>query len=467
MSPARRALACALVVLGIFGASAGSAFAHATLIGASPDVKSHVKTTPTSVLVRFSEGVQVVNRTDVTVVDSRGTRVDAARPHTLPGDSSAVVIPLKGTLLPDSYTVRVRVVSSDSHATDQVFVFGVGTAPLKPPVLTGTGGLSDNSASVVVARAVELVALGLLLGLIAFRLLAWGPAAAGGVDGDDRDRALRHGQRLFWRAFWPLVVLAGIAETTILAAKSAVVFHTSLATAFVHPGDAYRLVSASRFGDLFGWRGAALAALVAVAFVTWTAESARQSPAARRGPLGLMAGLGVVALTMLSTQGHASQAPLAPLSVLADAAHLTAAAIWVAGLPCLAVVLLRAPRLLPGGAGRRIASATMSRFSRIALWSVAIISVTGLARMAGELSSVSQLWGTEYGRSLIMKATLLAPIMVLAVRHRRMVAAMGEGWTPSAARLRAVARTVQMELALAVGIIGVAAVLVAQVPGRV
>jgi hypothetical protein len=37
---------------------------------------------------------------------------------------------------------------------------------------------------------------------------------------------------------------------------------------------------------------------------------------------------------------------------------------------------------------------------------------------------------------------------------------------PTAARLRAVARTVQMELTIAAAIIGVAALLVAQIPGR-
>jgi putative copper export protein len=168
---------------------------------------------------------------------------------------------------------------------------------------------------------------------------------------------------------------------------------------------------------------------------------------------------------MLATQGHASQAPLAPLSIAADAAHLSGAAIWIGGLPCLLAVLLRAPRALPES-GRALASATLSRFSRIALWSVAVIAVTGLARMAGELSSITQLWGTGYGRDLMLKASLLAPILVLARRNRRMVAALAGGLAPSAARLRTVARSVQMELTIAIGIITLAAILVAQIPGR-
>jgi copper transport protein len=467
MSSIRRTLVCALVAVGMLATTAGPALAHATLLSSTPASGGRVQDSSPTITLRFSEAVQVLNRSDVTIVDGRGVRVDSGRPSTAPGDPQKLLIPLRGPLVPSSYTVRYRVVSADSHSAAQAYVFAVGKAPLGEPILAGSGGLSDTSPAAVIARIVELVGLGLLLGLLAFRALVWGPAVAAARDLPDADResALRHGQRMFWRAFWTLAVVAGVAETGILAAKSAVVFHTGLLSAAVHPAGAFRLVAASRFGDMLGWRSAALLALVAVAFVTWTAESAAAPSAGRRGPLALMAAFGVAALTMLATQGHASQAPLAPLSIAADAAHLSGAAIWIGGLPCLLAVLLRAPRALPES-GRALASATLSRFSRIALWSVAVIAVTGLARMAGELSSVTQLWGTGYGRDLMLKASLLAPILILARRNRRMVAALAGGLAPSAARLRTVARSVQMELTIAIGIITLAAILVAQIPGR-
>jgi putative copper export protein len=86
--------------------------------------------------------------------------------------------------------------------------------------------------------------------------------------------------------------------------------------------------------------------------------------------------------------------------------------------------------------------------------------------MAGELSSLAQLWSTGYGRDLMLKASLLLPILILARRNRRLVATLADGATPTVARLRAAARSVQMELAVAAGIIALAALLVAQVPGR-
>jgi putative copper resistance protein D len=131
----------------------------------------------------------------------------------------------------------------------------------------------------------------------------------------------------------------------------------------------------------------------------------------------------------------------------------------------VAAILLRAPRALPD-TGRTLASAALGRFSRVALWCVVAIAVTGLVRAAGELSSPLELVTTGYGRSLILKSSLLLPILVLARRNRDAVAKIAGGLTPTAARLRAVARRVQMELAIAMGVIVVAALLVAQVPGR-
>jgi copper transport protein len=420
-------------------------------------------------VLRFSEPVQILNRSDISVVNGRGRRVDTGAARTAAGDPRRVVVPVRGPLLPESYTVRYRVVSADAHAAAQAFVFGVGRARLAAPILAGSGGLTDTSPAAVTIRVAELAALGLLLGLLAFRALVWGPAlaAAGARDlsPDERDRALGYGQRLFWRAFWALAVVAGVAEAAVLAAKSAVVFHTGLIDAALHPQAAYHLVAVSRFGDLLGWRSAALAALVAVAFVAWSAERAAPPSTGKRAPLAAMALLALTAVTLLASQGHASQAPLPAASIAADAIHLGGVAIWVGGLPCLVAVLFRAPRVLPD-AGRTLASTTLARFSRVALWSVAIIAITGLARLAGELSSPEQLWTTAYGRDVLLKAQLLIPILFLARRNRRLVAALAGGLTPTAARLRAVGRSVQIELTIAIGIVAVAALLVAQVPGR-
>jgi copper transport protein len=462
MSAARRALVCALVALGVLAASAAPTWAHASLLGSTPRSGGHVADSPSQVVLRFSEPVQVLNRSDVSVVDHNGQKVDTGAPHSAPGDPRQVIVPLHRPLVPDSYTVRYRLVSADSHSVVAALVYATGGAPLRPPVWDGAGGLSDTSPVAVGARLLELVALGLLLGLIGFRALVWSPAVARAdrLPEAERENALLSGRRL-----WALTVLAGVAEYTVLTAKSAIVFHTGFVASALDPAAASHLISASRFGDLLGLRYAALIVLAAVAFATWTVESASVPSPGRRGPLAAMGLLAIAALTLLAGQGHASQAPLAPLQVAADAAHLTAVAFWVGGLLCVAAVLLRAPRALPD-AGRTLASAALRRFSRVALWCVVAIAVTGVVRALGELGSPLELVTTGYGRSLILKSSLLVPILLLARRNRATVAKLAGGLTPTAARLRAVARRVQMELTIAMGVIVVAALLVAQVPGR-
>ncbi len=208
MSRIRRVLCCALIAVGLLGVTAGPALAHATLLGATPGVNGRgVSEGQQSVALRFSEPVQILNRSDISVVNERGRQVDTGAAHTIQGNPEEVIIPLRGPLLPFSYTVRYRVVSSDSHAVSAAFVFGVGKAKLGDPILAGSGGLSDTSPPAVAARAVELTALGLLVGLIVFRLLVWGPAVAeaGGLSLADRASAMRNGRKTFWRAFWALV----------------------------------------------------------------------------------------------------------------------------------------------------------------------------------------------------------------------------------------------------------------------
>ena len=442
----KRLVVAVVAAVALFGAAAPAASAHASLLSSSPPAGTRPATAPSRVVLTFSEPVQIVRGSDVSVVDGRGRSVGVGAPRTDPTDPRRVLVPLRSRLLPDSYTVRYRVISADSHEVDDALVFGLAQARLRAPVLRGAGGLSESSPWAVGARFFELTALGLLLGLLGFRWLVWER-----IDG--RDGAARaEGRRLFWQGFWATLAAAGAAEAFILAAKSAIVFHTSVGAALTDPSSAYRLVAASRFGDLLGWRGGLLGVIAAVALWAWAHESAGR--AARRAPALVIGALAATTLALLSAQGHASQAPIAPLEVAADALHLGAAAIWIGGLPCLIAVLLRAPG--------PIGSAALARFSKVALVAVGVIGVTGAIRLAGGVAQVAELWTTGYGRSVLTKGVLLIPVAVLAVRNRRLIAA---GRSTDAA-VRAARRNVQQELAFTLGIVVVAAILVAQIPGR-
>ena len=96
--------------------------------------------------------------------------------------------------------------------------------------------------------------------------------------------------------------------------------------------------------------------------------------------------------------GHAYRAwDGRPLSIAADLVHVVAAAFWTGGI--LQLVLL-----LRGGQDER----AVRRFSLFALPAVVLIAGSGLARALVELTAVSQLWSTGYGRAIVAKTVLFA-----------------------------------------------------------
>ena len=108
-----------------------------------------------------------------------------------------------------------------------------------------------------------------------------------------------------------------------------------------------------------------------------------------------------------------------------DAVHVAAAAVWIGGLLQLALVTPHATRGLAEAQRAAVRSDVAHRFSRIALWSVAVLAASGVLRAIWELSDVSQLWTTSYGKTLLAKSVLLLATLVIASRSRGLLDRFG------------------------------------------
>lgn len=462
-----------LVALLALALPAPRAFAHAVLLAADPVAGSRLSGPPGEVTLRFSEPVQVLAEGDLAVLDARGASVAAERGDPAGGSGTLARASLRPGLRDGTYTVRYRVLSADSHAVRGLHVFAVGPGPLGPPAVPAAAGPAETGGWGVSARFVELVALGGLAGLLAFRWLVWRPAlgAVGVLGAEERARARAWGGDLFWSAFGVLALTAVLAEGYVLAVKGAGALGTSVGGALRDPLGLGVVLGETRFGGFVRARAALLLGVLALAGWGLRRElGARRAGAAGEGRpatavamAALLAGL----LVTLSVQGHASQAPLPALSVTADALHLASVAVWVGGLALVAIVLWRLPSRLAGGAGAALASATLVRFSGVALVAVAAALVTGVARSVGQLADPAQLWETGYGLSIVVKLLLLCPLALLALMNRRAVAALRRAPRPGGRALRVLGRRAGVELALSLAVVVVASVLVAQVPGRV
>lgn|GEM_PF-2890518 len=452
------------------------ASAHAILIASTPTFGARTATSPPVVRLQFSEQITLLNpANDCQVVNHLGGSVESGPCHINPSDVRELDAPVFAHLPPGTYTVRYQVVSADSHVVGAALAFAVGNGPVGLPYLGNrpAEGPSETGLWETSARFFEIIGICGLVSILAFRWLIWGPAwgprrRQRSYTMQERTAARRWGHDFFWTTFSAVALGAMLAEAYMLVVYTATVLGTSVAGAAGNSSGIGSVLSGTRFGSLMQFRGALLFVIFAIGAWQFLTESGDETRAPNRTvvPGAIMGVLAIGVLFGLSSQGHASQAPLTLLQEAADVIHLGAAAIWIGGLVWTVVTLWRLPRAAPA-AGPAIATDVLAQFSRIALISVGALIATGVIRTLGELSSPTQLWSTTYGVLILIKVGLLAIAGMIALRNRRLTHALERHTTPHQAALRTVRNAALVEITVAIAIVLVAALLVAEVPGRV
>jgi putative copper export protein len=132
-------------------------------------------------------------------------------------------------------------------------------------------------------------------------------------------------------------------------------------------------------------------------------------------PLARIGALLVAAILMLTTSltGHAVDRGVLSLDVLADWIHGVAAAVWVGGLLGLVGALRAAARWPPPLLG-----ILARRVSRLAAACVLAVVLSGACTAWRQLTAVSDLWTTPYGRVLGAKLTLVVVLIGLGALSR-------------------------------------------------
>ena len=353
----RPALIAAAVVAAL--ALPGAARAHASERGSTPADGAVLAHPPSAVKVVFDDIVRVGSGT-AAVENATGASVLAGTPST---DLGVLTIPLRRGLPRGAYSVRWSIVSNDGHLERGVLAFAVGLGEPRPQsVLGATVPLTWSD---VVLRSLYYLGLLAAGGIVLFAL------AVRGIVGRALERPVA--QVVFFGLLAVFIGGSGIAHTAAPGTRYSLVVKVALLVALV---------------------GGAAAALAPV-----------------RRSLLLAAGAAALALLAAPTlAGHALD-PSQPsyLSLPADLLHITSAAAWVG-------VLLGFAFVFPRSGGRERAA---HRASSLALVAVGLLAASGITRAATELSSVSQLWSTPYGRTILVKSALFAGLLVLGCLSRR------------------------------------------------
>jgi copper transport protein len=166
----------------------------------------------------------------------------------------------------------------------------------------------------------------------------------------------------------------------------------------------------------------------------------------RLEPLPFIASLVLLPLPTLG--GHSLDRGRPLLEPAVDFLHVAGASFWLGGLVALALALRSSVDRTP----------LLRRFSNVALVSVALLAATGVIRAFGELSSLTQVWTTGYGRILIVKTALLVALVAIGWRNRYRL-------LPRLA-LESLRRSVAVELALFAALVAAVALLTDLRPGR-
>jgi copper transport protein len=406
----RRTLVLLLALASSFAVT-GSAAAHARLLRSDPADGAVLARAPSSVRLFFDDDVRLGSR--MRVIENGGGSVLAGKPRLV--GHRTVVLPLRADLRNGDYTGLWRVVSDDGHTIAGVLAFGIG-AGRAPPQAALTAA-NQRSVGDVVAR---WLLFGGLLAAVGAAVFVQAVLRRSGVGADAERRALARLHGLIALGF--VLVVFGVAPQ---------VHHDPFDTRF-------------GFALSVGAVGATIAATLAAIAIA--------DP-----PLGVLAALvGVPLIAFPSFAGHALDAGRPWFEVVVDLVHITAAAVWLGGLLSLVLVL---PLLRGDRALRQVGR----RFSTLTLCTVGLVAATGVIRAFGELSAVSQVWSSSYGRLLMVKTALLAVLIGVGWTNRyRLVPRLGND--PKTVGL--LRRNIGVELLLFAGLITAVALLTDTRPGR-
>jgi len=173
--------------------------------------------------------------------------------------------------------------------------------------------------------------------------------------------------------------------------------------------------------------------------------------ATRRAPMAWLAVFTLFAVVILALTGHAAGSASHEDAVNALAIHLLGVVVWTGGL--IGLIVMRR------GLGSDLGP-TVSRYSTVAAWCFAAVTVTGIQQAWIRLGSFDAIT-TSYGAVVAMKTVAIIALGVLGWLHRRTIATR---LTANPGDGSAFARLAVVEIAVMGAATGLAAVLARSIP---
>ena len=391
----RRTLVIAVVAAAALALPA-AAWAHAALLKTFPAASAEVDTPPAELRLVYDEVIEP-RFAVISVTDAAGHQQVDGTVHRSPSDPYELDAPLKRSA-EGWYLVFWRVISADGHPVRGAFTYRIGPNAGPPPQFV-IPSLSETAVTpgLITLRWLTFVSLMSAIGLFVLRTVTARPI--GGV------RALT--------VAWAVALAVALVVTPVYVLLATAQFALRSFWSF---GALIPLMDVSSFGRgylrlelllaLFAFAGAA---------AIWVDRPGRRSVAALLALWGALLAA-AAALLVPGAAGHAAQTAPRWASLVLDWSHLAAGSIWLGGLIGL-LLLVRSGRTF---------MVALKRFSNTAFASVMVLLGSGIGASVIHLPTLAALWQTGYGKTIIVKASLLLAAMLIAsvnlVRTRRSLA---------------------------------------------
>lgn len=455
-------LAGVLALLATLAAVApDDAQAHALLVRSDPGANAQLQVPPDQVIGFFSEPLDD-RLSSMEVFDGNGDRVDDGETVFGP-EPEQMTVGFSEELGPGFYTVVWETLSTvDGHLFRGSFPFTVlnedGSQPSGPRFEAGGGGSESTGFEDITVKWAQLLFATALVGGLAF--IAWvNVPSTGSLPPrwkEDGRSAMR--QRMRW------VVLPAAAALAVVAGGELLLQADQLG-GFEFIGD----VLQNNWGQRWIQRQVVLGAVVvAIAVSTVAVRSGR--PALSDLAVWVALAGGFAYLLLVSLVSHAAAVPGSFWAVATDFLHISASAVWVGSLAMLALFLLLLRRQPQEDGRGALESEHLHRFSLVAATSVIILLASGTLNGLAQIPDLESMVDTAYGRALSVKLGVMALLLAVAgvnafyLRPRALDEA--EDGEVAPATLRTMRFTVLLEIALALGVLLMAAVLIQNTTSR-
>ncbi len=381
---------------------------------------------PAEAVLTFNESVQLIDGSiRLFPGDEDPLTLDAHVSNT------SVIAALPADLADGAYALSYRVVSADGHPISGAITFTIGDTPqavaTTPVVETATPPSTQFAVSVL--TALQYLTLLIFAGLILFERLVL-------RSNTPPDRRSRNILRLTG-------IVAAAASLLLIPASALNVAGESLAA----------VVSPSAWWPGVFWAPVVAAIIVCVgltgAAVLWTRQQDR------RGTRLLAALLPLLALAAPVLVGHTQLMEPRALIIAADLGHLLAGSFWTGGVLGLLLFLAatRATTVREASTAPALAAKVVQKFSRLAIWSVVILAVSGTVMGVLIVGSFDALITTSYGLTLLLKIGIVIPVIAIAVYNRTRLLPRITSRPTARMQWQTLTRTLSYEAALLIAVL--------------